>query len=871
MGIASRTTSVALIALLVGSIAGQAHAQGRAGAETEEERIFSEAEAAFNAGRYAEAAPLYDRALALNPNRPASLVKRATLHFRERRYDQAIALLLRAERLSPDDIYLKTILGLCLYQSGQQARGLRYLEEVIARRPEAYEAQLQIGQHYAQLKPARAILALELFLRYRPEEQRALDAVARLHLGQAYFLRGRLREAQEALEAALQARPRDVQIQLSLAAVVLARGDFARAARLYEPLIPEIPRRPRVAYNLALAYLHLGRTAEANRLAVQYAELRPQDPRGRILLGDVALSGGKDPDVRAALYAYKEAARLARSASPADQPRVSLEARLARAYLVGNDPGRAFAEAEQALARLDRSGGEQERPGGIPEPEVELLSVLIEAAIEEVRRGNPPRPGLTSMAARLVEILPQDAGALSLAGNAALVAGELDRARRLYSDALAVDGRNPRARTGLAHTLNRIALQGIDAPGGAAAAIPLLEQALPLDDSPRTARNLAVAYLLQGRPLDAERVLQRALAGIGRGDPVLLRLRARAVLALRPAEALAAYEQALAEASPPRGEGTEGTEGPAALAELRAELGARYLQVGRLDEAIDVLEGALRDMPGSALEDRQAARRNLSLAYLARGRSRLRECEAQAAQGQPAVKLAEAALDDLQRSLDRGGLAAGRREVGAALCAAALAATQATRYPAARQFLERAQTEGGCDLVPPYDRLGMDLLLAFVSYRDATSPAQRERAVRLVPKLLARGGAPLQALLRPLLRSAQQMLAYDLYAAGKTRRAAQLLRASVQTMGRGEDADPVLQHNLAVLDLIEGRGAAERTLERLGGRPPEALVNLGLLRDRRGEPKKALELYRRALEKGARVPRLREWIDVKERLLGGGS
>ena len=56
----------------------------------------------------------------------------------------------------------------------------------------------------------------------------------------------------------------------------------------------------------------------------------------------------------------------------------------------------------------------------------------------------------------------------------------------------------------------------------------------------------------------------------------------------------------------------------------------------------------------------------------------------------------------------------------------------------------------------------------------------------------------------------------------------------------------------------------------LGTRPCEARVNLGILRDRQGESKKALEFYKQAKACGARAPKLAEWIDVKERLFGGG-
>jgi len=98
------------------------------------------------------------------------------------------------------------------------------------------------------------------------------------------------------------------------------------------------------------------------------------------------------------------------------------------------------------------------------------------------------------------------------------------------------------------------------------------------------------------------------------------------------------------------------------------------------------------------------------------------------------------------------------------------------------------------------------------------------------------------------------------------------LRAAQKVGARtSDDDDAILQHNLAIADLADGKAGSEKVLERLGSRPPEALVNLGILSDRRGEARKALDLYRRALERGARTPKLREWIDTKDRLLGPGT
>ena len=69
----------------------------------------------------------------------------------------------------------------------------------------------------------------------------------------------------------------------------------------------------------------------------------------------------------------------------------------------------------------------------------------------------------------------------------------------------------------------------------------------------------------------------------------------------------------------------------------------------------------------------------------------------------------------------------------------------------------------------------------------------------------------------------------------------------------------------------EGKPGGEKVLERLAPNPPESLVNLGILHDRRGEARKALDFYKRAAEKGARTTKLREWIDTKDRMIGSGQ
>lgn len=906
-----------------------AQAQGRAGNETEEESVLKKAEEQFNQGNYDAAADLYDQAIKLNPSRVEAFVKRATLFFREHKYDRAIELLTRAEKLSTSDLSIKTVLGLCLYESGQKARGLSYLEDVTRVRPETYDAQFQIGKHYARLDPVRASTALEQYFKYRPEEQKVIDPSAQLFLGTAYFLRNKLKEAQKLLELAQEARPRDNQVRQMLGTVYIGEGEWAKGAAQYEPLRSDISRRPAVAFNLATCYLHQGNLTEARTLAKQYESLRPDDPRVLSLLAAIDQASEKEADLREALKKY-QAAQEALKAKPDYQTHVNLPAAISRTYMQLREPKKAAEVAESGLTDIESKSGTNHDL--LAAHEVELAAVLLEARLQQMNQGriapgSPAAPqGLLTMADRLAQLAPGDADVLALAGSGAYGSGNYDRARELYTQSRLLDAKQPRARIGLSRALEQKAISGLlaafeerdsgkerdrerreaeratERSTALVNANNLLREARQVDENPGLLRNQAAIMLLQNNPAEAERALQPALSGAGKNDPTLWLLQSRTQQLLgRPQQAVEAAERAVTEAKKladavPATDSARKLALSNRLAQARIELGARYLTADskedkakedkskereRLDRAVELLEQAVRDL-GTGSESKEllrAGQRNLALSHLRRGRLRLVESEAQVARSggsAAAVKQAEDALADIQRAIELGTLDSKGSEQGNAECLGALAATHAGQYKLAKDLVGRAK-EDNCEMAGPYNRLGPELVSVFVQYKGATASTQREQVLKTLPKLQSRAGSSpdsqtLLRVLRALLYSTNVTLAYDYHQQGRPKLVGPALRAAQKVGARtSDDDDAILQHNLAIADLADGKAGSEKVLERLGSRPPEALVNLGILSDRRGEARKALDLYRRALERGARTPKLREWIDTKDRLLGPGT
>jgi tetratricopeptide (TPR) repeat protein len=326
-------------------------------------------------------------------------------------------------------------------------------------------------------------------------------------------------------------------------------------------------------------------------------------------------------------------------------------------------------------------------------------------------------------------------------------------------------------------------------------------------------------------------------------------------------EAIKAYEAAAQTALRTRGP---------ALAEVYAELGPLYVEAGNLDQAVTVLDSAVKEAGQTPVL--AVAQRNLAIAWYRRGVDRMKD-----------GKQAEGALEDLGRAAalaapPKDASAASKpaltpKEVSQVQCAAALAALKSGKAQAAQEGFARAVKEGGCQWKPPYDKVGTEFFGAYALYRDTQSPARRDAAAKTFQRLLPKATGAFQSLLRDLIRSSYELEAYDYWVRGDEGKAAAALKNAAQMAAKGGKGDRRnLDHNLAVIDIVQGKtGPAEKALEELGQRPPEALVNLGILADRQGDGKRALELYKKAVDRGAHAPKLREWIDVKERLLAGGG
>lgn len=253
--------------------------------------------------------------------------------YRAGRLEEAAEAYRRALATSPDQAALWNNLGAILNRLGRPGEALEALDRALATEPTFAQAHLNRGHALWELGDrAGAIEAYDRATRADPElvaawealsvaclgEERWLDAAeaARagmvrggksrefaLTLGRALTALGRLEEAREAYEGALERFPDDPEILLEAAILIDQTGDPAGAVALLDRLI-ELSPSAAAFYNRALGRWHMGNVEGTVNDARRALGLQPDHVPARNLLAGALWQMGR---VEEALVGWREA------------------------------------------------------------------------------------------------------------------------------------------------------------------------------------------------------------------------------------------------------------------------------------------------------------------------------------------------------------------------------------------------------------------------------------------------------------------------------------------------------------------------------------------------------------------------------------
>jgi tetratricopeptide (TPR) repeat protein len=794
--------AVAVAVALAGSVA---HAQRQNQGEDESAAFVEEGRASLKRGDLDDAAKALDQAIALNPRRVEAYVLRSAVFAARKQYKDGIALMRKAQGLAPTDPEVLTALGSQLVLSGDVDAGIPLLQQVVAKEPARYDAQLLLGHHWHDTgKWPDAIAALEAYFAHRPEALAREDARHQVELADAYL---RYRQAPKALalfEAASQRTGAKTGTQLRArigVAWATAAVDCRKARPILHELEPIAEQHPEIWLVDGQCALALGDVNAALSLGRRYLDKAPKgNAAGHALVGEAQAARGN----------LGEARRELETARELEPERRRWTVRLAFVL-------RRASHTADAIAALEKLG-----PPSNPNMDPDWWIELGEA---QLAQGDAP--GTVTRLAPIVPELVGNAPIRTVFGAAQLANNQAAEAVKILDEAEGIQS-TPRSKKLLAEALTIVGAAKLSA-NDATGAEPMLARADQLEGNPLVWRDLGIARLALNRPADALPILDRAAKADA--SPIVAMLDARAhALTGDLAGARVLYDRAL------------GAEKDNAI-EISIDWAASELAGGDPAIAVTALEKTANAAKVGPLAGRHkvalaSARHAAALAMLRAGNG---------AKALDLLRAAVAADPTLTRRCDLAVAAVASGDTAAAL------------------FALKAVSGQSCPFPPPLDTQAAPILIAF------TEGLTPKRAAKALDRLTALGGKSTgagAALLGTAIRVVALNAAQDAYHDGQVAQARKFLATAKAANARvGTDE---VAHNLAVLDLADGKvDLAIQQLDRLAGKVPEALVNLGIAYERKGDHVKALDAWRRARKQNVRFGPLPEWIDAKERIYGG--
>ncbi len=779
-------------------------------------------------------------AFAQRPNQgedeSAALVTEGRAALRGGDLDNAAKALEQAIQLNPRRVEAYVLLSAVLVARKDYARGVTLMRTAQTLAPADPEVLTALGtQLVLSGDAANGVKLLAQVVAKNPERYDA-----QLLLGQRWHDEGRWAEAITALEAYFAHRPselvaEDAPHRIDLADAYLRARQPAKALALFEQAASERKSdlRARIGVAWAMSAIDCRQSRpllhDLETVADQHPEILLVDGECTLALGDAvgALALGRHylervPRAGAAGHALVGEALAARGNLPEARKELmaarELEPARRRWSVRLASVLRRAGDLPGALAALDELGA--------PSPVASDRDWWIEMGEAMYAKGDAA--GAAAKLQPAVDALATDAPLHTIYGAVLLASGQPEAAVTAL-DAAEQAGTTPRSRKLLAEALTAVAVGKLGANDPATAAT-LLERADVLDGNPLVWRDLGIARLALNRIDPAINALDRATKGDPSPTTAMLDARAHALggdlAAARPI-----YEHALA---------TE-KDNPV---EIALDWAASELGTPSGDPVVAMT--ALEKTAAGAKSGPLAARHKIALA------------DARHAAGLAALR-----AGNPTRAVELLRASAAADNAIATKCDLALATVVAGEPNAANAAL-RAISGQSCPFPAPADTQAVPILLAFT---DGLNPRQAARALDKLNSLGAKSTGAAAALLNTAVRVVALNAAQDAYRNNDLAKVRKFLAQARNVNARIGNDEVTL--DLAVVDLVDGRlDASIGELERMSQKLPEALVNLGIAYERKGDPTKALDAWRRARKLGVRFAPLTEWIEAKERIYG---
>jgi tetratricopeptide (TPR) repeat protein len=285
---------------------------------------------------FADAAEFFKQAAAWKPALPGLDRNWGLAAYRAQLYSEAIPPLERQLSASPDDNFVRQLLGLSYFLADNFAKTAEVLQPLLKAPPD--DPGLLLAWGTALVRTRQADHAAQIFRLLL--EQNASNPTVHFFLGQAYAQQKEYSNALGEFKAALELDPRLPETHYFVGLVYLHQSEFESAAAEFRSELEIRPDDPVTSYHLGYTLLLQGQTEAAVAILRKVVQAKPDYEFARLELGRALLLQG---DAAGAIENLESAKKL-------DPDREATYFQLSQAY---RRVGR-IADAQQALAEYQK-------------------------------------------------------------------------------------------------------------------------------------------------------------------------------------------------------------------------------------------------------------------------------------------------------------------------------------------------------------------------------------------------------------------------------------------------------------------------------------------------------------------------------------
>jgi len=328
-------------------------------------------------GLFEDAAEVFERGLAEDPEDKSCLLGLSRTRLAQRRIPEAKELLLRLDKLHPNHPEVHVHLSRIAFEEGDLTAVDR-LRALASRQEAGFPEFYNLGLTLADLGLLdEAATAFGMAAQAVPESPYAF-----FNLGLVLQRKGDLDGALKCFKMARQLAPNQLQPYLRISSVLVAKGDVATAAKALQRALEVLPGAPELYEELVKVAIYADAPKQAVRAAIELRTRRPKDPNAAYLHALALIVAG---DLEGAQRVLGEAEQL----SPGHW---QLKLAGAKIYFTQKQYGPAVRLLEEARALAQ----------GEPGPPTDLSTILLvqgqvqkaRQVLEEALKSSPEDPGL---------------------------------------------------------------------------------------------------------------------------------------------------------------------------------------------------------------------------------------------------------------------------------------------------------------------------------------------------------------------------------------------------------------------------------------------------------------------------------------------